>query len=135
MRKVLTVATILSVAFAAASSAQAQSPVDRIIAQEDNKGVARVASTDPSPLRPDNRPGPFGVGQGVAAQTAPSLRPDNRPGPFGIGQVEPVQIVGPGDGFDWGDAGLGAGVGIALMLLAAGGRVLRRQMTYEATPS
>jgi hypothetical protein len=46
---------------------------------------------------------------------------------------EPTQIVSTGDGFDWGDAGLGAAAafGVALLALAAalslrGGRRLRR---------
>jgi hypothetical protein len=34
--------------------------------------------------------------------------------------VEPVQVASKADGFDWSDAGVGAGLAFGLMLLAAG---------------
>jgi hypothetical protein len=47
-----------------------------------------------------------------------------------------IQVVGPGDGFDWADAGLGVGAGISVVLLATlGGLALRRQMAHGATQS
>jgi hypothetical protein len=137
MRKLLTtIVAGLAVAIAGASGAQAQSsPIDQIIRQEDSKGVAAVSVSAPA-VRPDDRAGPLGVGRdAVVSEPGTSLRPDDRPGPLGIGLVEPIQVVGPGDGFDWGDAGLGAGAALALALLAAGGFARRRQMAYEATQS
>lgn len=46
---------------------------------------------------------------------------------------EPVQIVSRPDGFDWSDAGIGAGLAFALMLLAAGATVATRQMGRAAS--
>jgi hypothetical protein len=45
----------------------------------------------------------------------------------------PTQIVGRSDGFDWGDAGIGAGTALAVMLLAAGGITGSRRVRHQAT--
>jgi hypothetical protein len=120
MRKALTIATSLSVALATAAGAHAQSsPVARIIAQEDNKGVA-AATVQPS------------VVDRILAQERGR---HNDPRLFEGADPAIVQVVGRADGFDWGDAGLGAGAAFALSLLAAGSFALRRASGYEAIRS
>jgi hypothetical protein len=117
MRKALTIAISLLVALTAASVARAQSPVARIIAQEDNKGVA-AASVQPS------------VVDRILAQDRGR---HNDPRLFEGAGPTIVQVVGPAEGFDWNDAGIGAGAAFALSLLAAGTFALRRASNYEAT--
>jgi hypothetical protein len=47
--------------------------------------------------------------------------------------VEPVQIASKADGFDWSDAGIGAGLAFGLMLLAAGATLGTRQHRSATT--
>jgi hypothetical protein len=46
--------------------------------------------------------------------------------------VQPVQITSRPDGFDWSDAGIGAGLAFGLMLLAAGATVGMRHVGRPA---
>jgi hypothetical protein len=110
-----------------------------------------VSAATPS-VRPDDRAGPLGIGSQTASQPSaglrlddrpgirgagssepvtPSLRPDDRPGSLGIGVVE-VAPVSSGDGFDWGDAGLGLALGLAGALLLALHRLPRARRTGAA---
>jgi len=80
--------------------------------------------------RPDDRPGARGPGaiadpalaDAVGSGTGAPIRPDDRAGrrevPLGVPILTPSAVT---DGFDWGDAGIGAGTvgGIAGLLLAA----------------
>jgi hypothetical protein len=47
--------------------------------------------------------------------------------------VEPVQIASKADGFDWSDAGIGAGLAFGLMVLAAGATLGARQHRSATT--
>jgi hypothetical protein len=47
-----------------------------------------------------------------------------------------VRVTAPGDGFDWGDAGIGAAGGVALSAIALGGAlVVSGQRTRRARPT
>jgi hypothetical protein len=120
MCKAFTIAATLAAALAIAAGAQAQSsPVDQIIRQEDNKAIAPAAAQ----LSPVDR---------ILAQERGR---HNDPRLFEGAGAPVIQVVGSADGFDWGDAALGAGAGLALALLAAGVLVLRRGSVGEATQS
>jgi len=108
-----TVTLVLAVAAIAVPTALAQSPVDRINAQERARGSdARVVgtptrATDPvTQILAQERGRQFD--QRLFATPAPS-----------------IQIVESG-GFHWSDAGIGAGTGVGLMLLALGTTVVVR---------
>jgi hypothetical protein len=45
---------------------------------------------------------------------------------------EPIQVVSTSDGFDWGDAGIGAGTVFAVMLLGAGALLATRHVGHPA---
>jgi hypothetical protein len=62
-----------------------------------------------------------------------AVRPDDRAGPLGVGSDSAVGIVTPAHsvildstGFQWSDAGIGAGTALGLILLALGATVLVR---------
>jgi hypothetical protein len=77
--------------------------------------------------RPDDRAGIHGV-NGPSFMTAPTqttnaVRPDDRAGIRGIGSTTAAASeisVGRASNFDWGDAGVGAGSTLGLVLLAGG---------------
>jgi hypothetical protein len=46
--------------------------------------------------------------------------------------AEPVQVVSTSDGFDWGDAGIGAGTLFAVLLLGAGALLATRHVGHPA---
>lgn len=46
---------------------------------------------------------------------------------------QPIQVASKADGIDWGDAGIGAGLAFALMLLAAGATVGSRHLGRTAS--
>jgi hypothetical protein len=81
-------------------------------------------------IRPDDRSGlrgngvssqvvyPDAVDRYIASHSADVLRPDDRSGTRGGGlsaQIPPP-VTQPGESFDWGDAGLGASMTVALLL-------------------
>jgi hypothetical protein len=84
-------------------------------------------------LRPDDRAGIRGPGavNSVGAENflAHGLRPDDRAGIRGVGSVsnEPMLVRVTGDGFSWGDAGIGAASALALALLAGTSVLLLRR--------
>jgi hypothetical protein len=45
----------------------------------------------------------------------------------------PIRVVNSPDGFDWGDAGIGAGIVFALLLFGAGAVIVGRQNRDQAT--
>lgn len=47
--------------------------------------------------------------------------------------VQPVQIASRGDGFDWNDAGIGAGLAFGLLLLLAGATLGTRHISRPAS--
>jgi hypothetical protein len=74
---------------------------------------AAVPDASSSATRPQTTPSPV---QRIIAQERGRSRD---PRLFGVPASTSIQIVEPG-GFDWGDAGIGAAVAVALMLLAVG---------------
>jgi hypothetical protein len=118
--------------------------------------VGLQPSTSPSLVaHPDNRAERFGPGfEGAGSDVTLVGHPDNRadrtgPGYEGTGGAEyayrgmlpsdygqPNVIVAvdrTGDGFDWGDAGIGAGTLFGIVLLAGGALVLTRHLSRPAT--
>jgi len=81
----------------------------------------------PAAVRPDDRGGVRGP-DGPSFMTAPTqttnaVRPDDRAGIRGIDSTTAAASeisVGPASNFDWGDAGVGAGSTLGLVLLAGG---------------
>ena len=110
MSKALSIALGLLIAVMAVPAAQADpSAIDRLIAQEAAKGVVL-------------EPAPRTAVQQIIAQER-GRQSDARL--FGPSRLAPVQIVGPPDGFDLGDAGIGGAAGLALALLAAAALAFR----------
>jgi hypothetical protein len=98
---------------------QVGSPDDRIF----------FRGTEPRPVTvsysPDDRP----LYRGTPTELTPvSASPDDRP--FSRGQPPesvPVSLaISPSDDFQWSDAGLGAGLALALIMLLGGGALLIR---------
>jgi hypothetical protein len=110
-----TIALVLAVAALVAPSALAQSPVQRIVAQEQARGHdPRVVGAAP---RAAASPVQRIVTQERARGRDLAL--------VGVPPTASIQIVEPG-GFQWGDAGIGAAFGVALMLLALGATLVVR---------
>ena len=86
-------------------------------------GVAPAAPVSKSAVRPDDRAGRLGVGPTEISAPSTSLRPDDRRGPLGVGPVE-LARVSAGNGFDWGDAGIGVAAGFGLALGLSGALLL-----------
>ena len=117
MLKVLSIALILLIATVAVPAAHADTPLgQRIIAQEDATDVV-VRPTAPTAVHPI-------VAQERGRQTDARL--------FGPANAAPVQIVGPADGFDVGDAGIGGAVALALALLAEAVVAVRGNRHHES---
>jgi hypothetical protein len=104
MKRAITL--LLAIAAIAVPAAPAQSPVDRINAQERARG---------------NDPRVVGVASHAADPVAKILAQEQgrRLDPRIFSTPVPVEIVQSG-GFHWGDAGVGAGTAVGLMLLALG---------------
>jgi hypothetical protein len=101
-----TVTLVLAVAAIVVPTALAQSPVDRINAQE------RARAKDPRVVgTPAVTPDP--VTRILAQERGRALDPRLFSSPA------PIEIVDSG-GFHWGDAGIGAGTAVGLMMLALG---------------
>jgi hypothetical protein len=72
---------------------------------------------------------------GIGTMPSPAPRPDDRAGPFGVGQpatATPSSVLpvgSTGDGFDWADAGIGAAGMLGLVIAALGAVVLRMPRT------
>ena len=82
-----------------------------------------AALADPPGLitRPDDRAGIHGANAPASTSQAPAVRPDDRAGIRGVGAPEIGGAglpVSDGSGFDWVDAGVGAGSTLALMFVA-----------------
>lgn len=137
----LTVTVVIAGTAFAGSGAQPVRPDDRA----GLRGVGAAASVaDTQPVRPDDRAGVRGVGSTLAAEDAHPVRPDDRAGLGGVGRAEaiaapsgrpdgrllpdgadmhgsrPTLVLVDGDGFDWGDATIGAFGAFGFSLLAVG---------------
>jgi hypothetical protein len=77
-----------------------------------------------SAARPDDRSVRF-TPQGEAPVFA--ARPDDRSIRFTPQGEAPVVFAAPSDGFNWGDAGIGAGIGLGAALLALGAAAVTRR--------
>jgi hypothetical protein len=105
---------------------------------DDRAGIRGVGPdlTKSTAVRPDDRAGIRGVGPDLTQSTA--VRPDDRAGIHGVGAPEIATTglsVSGGSGFDWVDAGVGAGSTLALMFLGGGLFVASRRRGSSPTPA
>jgi hypothetical protein len=137
------VALVLAVAALGGPAAFAQSPVQRIIAQEQarSRDASVVGLTSQAPATPVSRiiaqeqarsrdASVLGLTSQAPATPVQRIMAQERarrndPGLFGVPTATPIQIVEPG-GFHWGDAGIGAAAAVALMMLALGTTLVLR---------
>jgi hypothetical protein len=70
----------------------------------------------------------------VEQQSDQAVRPDDRPGPLGVGEPTPVAISG-GPGFDYDDWAIGIGTGLGLALLLGVGFMIGRQQRHRVQPA
>jgi hypothetical protein len=136
MKRTITIVLALA-ALGAPAAALAQSPVQRINAQERARGNdPRVVGTTPQAAATPverilaqerargNDPRVAGTTPQAAATPVERIIAQERarrgdPALYGVPASSAIQIVEPG-GFHWGDAGIGAAFAVALMLLALG---------------
>jgi hypothetical protein len=124
VKSIATVAAIAVAALVVAGVADAATrPDDRPI-----RGPGAIALTNnwaaaESAARPDDRP-THGPGAIEAAQRDVILRPDDR-ADRRLPSDAPATQPTTGDGFDWLDAGIGSAAMLGLVLLVAGGSVMR----------
>jgi len=81
-----------------------------------------VTPTQPVPLITEHSAGQNGTGQPSRAESVPFIT-EHSAGQNGTGQATRIATSVPAaapNAFDWGDAGVGAGVAFAAVLLAAG---------------
>jgi hypothetical protein len=112
------------------SSANASSPVQRIIAQENSRrasrDVAQVAKYGP-------HDGWYSYVLSLTKATGNAVLDGRSPDTIDaarLAHTQVVEIVSPGS-FDWGDFGVGAGSGIGLIMLFGGGLVLAYQRRHR----
>ena len=138
--KLTTVTAIVAATAFLAPVAQAQHPDDRAlkgpgsieqqstVVRPDDRAVRGPGSIEQAQqstsVRPDDRAGMRGPGAFEQPTTvSTSTRPDDRAGARGPGAIEPTTVVvsRTSNGFDWGDAFVGAmgGLGTALLLTGA----------------
>ena len=133
---------VVALAVAAVMAPAAQARVDEAGASD---GAAAAAA-----VRPDDlalRPGPTGsVAQLAIRPDDLALRPGTHLQPTGdvnYGQfayrralpqdygVRTIQVAGTADGFDWSDAGIGAGSLFGVLLLVSGAALLTRHVDRQ----
>ena len=110
-----TITTVLAVAALVAPAALAQTPVQRIVAQE------RARGNDPRVVDAPPQAAATPVQRIVAQERARG----RDLALVGVPPAASVQIVEPG-GFQWGDAGIGAAFAVALMLVGLGATLVVR---------
>jgi hypothetical protein len=104
------------------------SPSD-VAVRPDDKAVRGVpATTERLPVRADDKV--LNLDPTVGAEYNQFTYRRALPEDYG---AQPVQIVSKADGFDWSDAGIGAGLAFGLMLLAAGAAVGTRHIGRPAS--
>jgi len=108
------------------------------VALADKWGTARTSGNGAT-LRPDDRSGVRGSGPTLLVATA-ALRPDDRSGVRGSGAillaapVAPVVTVQTEDAsFQWGDAGIGAGVVLVAVMLVGGIVIVARHRSARVS--
>ncbi len=119
----LAFATVVVLVVASWTAVALADPPGLITRPDDRAGIHGAnapASTMQAPaVRPDDRAGIRGVGTDLTQSTA--VRPDDRAGIRGVGVPElGAAELSASDvsGFDWVDAGVGAGSTLALMFVA-----------------
>jgi hypothetical protein len=119
----LAFATVVVLVVASWTAVALADPPGLITRPDDRAGIHGAnapASTMQAPaVRPDDRAGIRGVGTDLTQSTA--VRPDDRAGIRGVGAPElGAAELSASDvsGFDWVDAGVGAGSTLALMFVA-----------------
>lgn len=110
------------------------------IRADDKLGIGRTPQS--VPVRGDDKTGLGRTPQVALIHDRPSYEPTvgaeysqfayRRALPSDYG-VAPVQLVRADNGFDWGDAGIGAGLAFALILLAGGAALGTRQLGRPAS--
>jgi hypothetical protein len=91
----------------------------------DDRGVRVSPGTIETAVRPDDR----GVRVSPVSPVEPVVLPDDRAGERGPGAAPaaPTTILVSPDGFDWTDAGIGAGMALGLILLGSGMLLVARR--------
>lgn len=121
----------------APASSSAQSPDDRPLYRGSSQVEQQVSSddrafyrgTEPRPVTVSLSPDDRSLYRGVPNEFTPvSASPDDRPFNRGVpAESVPVSLtISASDDFQWGDAGLGAGLALTLIMLLGGGAVLIR---------
>jgi hypothetical protein len=125
---VATVAALSAVVLAAPAQAGSPSRPD----DQAMHGTGALAAGMPAPARPDDRADRRLPNTGVDGAV---IRGDDKQNVrFGV-LYEPTPVVGTSDGFDWGDAGIGALAAFGLALLATGASVATRRHRRAAALS
>lgn len=121
--KLTGVAMMIAVVVASAAPASGEG---QPVLPNDRAGMLGVGAIGDAggtqPVRPDDRAGLGGIGRAEAV-TAPSGRPDGRLLPDSVdleNSSRPTLVLVARDGFDWGDATIGAFGALGLTLLAIG---------------
>jgi hypothetical protein len=100
------------------------------IRPDDRSGVRGADSTVQAPWMGQINRYVYDDPQARSAIGAESRRPDDKAGFHGPGLVETKTaevVTVSGDGFDWGDAGIGAGVMVGIVLVLLSGLALSRR--------
>ena len=101
----------------------------QLAVRPDDRAVRGVHATDERlPVRADDKV--LNLDPAVGAEYNQFTYRRALPTDYG---VQPVQIASKADGFDWSDAGIGAGLAFGLMLLAAGAMVGTRHVSRPAS--
>jgi hypothetical protein len=101
----------------------------QLAVRPDDRAVRGVQATDELlPVRADDKV--LNLDPAVGAEYNQFTYRRTLPSDYGI---QPVQIASKGDGIDWSDAGIGAGLAFGLMLLAAGAMVGTRHISRPAS--
>lgn len=99
------------------------------IVRPDDRAVRGVpATTERLPVRADDKV--LNLEPSARAQYNQFTYRRTLPSDYG---VQPVQISSKADGFDWNDAGIGAGLAFGLMLLLAGATLGTRHISRPAS--
>ena len=121
----------------APASSSSQSPDDRPLYRGSSQVEQQVSSddrafyrgTEPRPVTVSLSPDDRSLYRGVPNEFTPvSASPDDRPFNRGVpAESVPVSLtISASDDFQWGDAGLGAGLALTLIMLLGGGALLIR---------
>ena len=100
--------------------------LDATVVRPDDRAVRVSPGVVVAAVRPDDR----AVRLSPATADEPAMLPDNRAGVRGPGaapDATPATILVSPNGFDWTDAGIGAGMALGLILLGSGMLLVARR--------